>query len=131
MDLNKFFAEFEALCKQTVTEVADKFIDLNVEDNTSAYGHDMQSNQEKYRKALNKVAFKFETHVFDLPKGHAESVEDEMSTLESTRHKLEEDLQAESLKMSKDLEGILNILNVQAVQTLSHSNIIVEHSWNS
>jgi len=43
LDYDQFQAEFEASCKEVVDEIQHKFIDLNVEDNNSGYGQDMQA----------------------------------------------------------------------------------------
>ena len=55
-----------------MTEVQEKFIDLGVEGNGSAYG-DMAAKQEKFSKDLNKMPFKFQTKMFDLPPGDAKN----------------------------------------------------------
>ena len=45
----------------------EKFIDLCVDDNHSAYGNEMPQRQERFRAHLEKLNFRFETSRLDLP----------------------------------------------------------------
>ena len=47
----------------------DKFIDLCVDDNHSAYGNEMPQRQERFRAHLEKLNFRFQTSRLDLPNG--------------------------------------------------------------
>lgn len=64
----KFQEEFEAECKRIVTEIQDKFIDLNIEDDESGYGQDeMQMKQERFQKDMENVEVFFSSNLLDLP----------------------------------------------------------------
>ena len=45
----------------------EKFIDLCVDDNHSAYGNDQPQRQERFRAHLEKLNFRFETSRLDMP----------------------------------------------------------------
>ena len=45
----------------------EKFIDLCVDDNHSAYGNEMPQRQERFRAHLEKLNFRFRTSRLDLP----------------------------------------------------------------
>ena len=45
----------------------EKFIDLCVDDNHSAYGNEMPQKQAAFRAHLDKLNFKFQTERLDMP----------------------------------------------------------------
>jgi len=48
----------------------DKFIDLGVDDNHSAFGEGMAGRQQKFKNHLEKMQFTFETTLLDKPTGN-------------------------------------------------------------
>ena len=67
---------FELECKKIVQEVADKLLDLGLdEDNNSDYQNLMQK-QEKFARELERLGgFQFDSHSLRLPRGNAENEE--------------------------------------------------------
>ena len=68
-------AQFETTCKNIVDEIMDKFIDLGVDDNHSAFGEGMAGRQLKFKSHLEKMQFQFQTTCLDLPTGNQENDE--------------------------------------------------------
>ena len=104
----------------------DKFIDLGVDDNHSAFGEGMAGRQLKFKSHLEKMQFEFKTTCLDLPKGNAENEE----LLHPERDMLDE-LQTSDSTMGADLDQIFNYLTVHASSDLGNCSVIVEHKWNS
>ena len=54
-----------------MSEVADKFIDLGIDDGPhSAYGDGMHNKMDRFKKEFTKTNFVFETKNLDIPKGN-------------------------------------------------------------
>ena len=100
----------------------EKFIDLCVDDNHSAYGQ-MPNKQETFKTHLEKLSFTFETKCLDLPAG---MVEDE-GTMD--KHSIES-LQTADTDMGKDLDAIFDLMNGKAVDQFKHEQVVIEHQWN-
>ena len=60
-DNKNFQEQFDAACWKIVDEMQDKFIDLCVDDNHSAYGNEMPQKQDQFRAHLEKLNFEFKT----------------------------------------------------------------------
>lgn len=56
-----------------MNEVAEKFIDLGIDDGPISIGDDMNRQREKIRKEFSKLNFVLEIKNFDLPKGSEET----------------------------------------------------------
>ena len=87
----------------------DKFIDLGVDDNHSAFGEGMAGRQQKFKNHLEKMDFEFKTTCLDLPTGNEQNEEFLHPELEV----LEEMLTSDTA-MGSDLDQICNYLTVQA-----------------
>lgn len=104
----------------------DKFIDLGVDDNHSAFGEGMAGRQQKFKNHLERMQFEFQTTCLDLPEGNEQNEE----LLHPDREMLEEVQTADST-MGADLDQIFNYLTVQANADLGNGSVIVEHKWNA
>lgn len=70
----KWQEEFEATCKKIVTEIQDKFIDLNIGDDESGFGgEEMLVKQETFQKDMATVDVTFNSQMLDLPTANTES----------------------------------------------------------
>lgn len=70
----KWQEEFEATCKKIVTEIQDKFIDLNIGDDESGFGgEEMLVKQETFTKDMASVEVAFNSEMLDLPTANTES----------------------------------------------------------
>jgi len=76
MDAKLLQEQFDAQCWKIVEDMSEKFIDLCVDDNNSAYGNDMAQRQERFRAHLEKLNFRFETTCLELPASTASSEAD-------------------------------------------------------
>ena len=101
----------------------DKFIDLGVDDNHSAFGEGMAGRQQKFKTHLEKMQFNFETSLLDQPKGN-DAAEGEL------QNELDEDIKTADTAMGTDLDEIFNLLTVQAQADLGTTSVIVEHKWD-
>jgi len=101
----------------------DKFIDLGVDDNHSAFGEGMAGRQQKFKNHLEKMQFTFETTLLDKPTGN-DSAEAEL------QNELDEDIMTADTAMGADLDEMFNILTVQAQAELGTTSVIVEHKWD-
>ena len=104
----------------------DKFIDLGVDDNHSAFGDGMAGRQQKFKDHLQKMDFQFQTTCLDMPTGNEQNEE----LLHPDREMLEEVTTADST-MGADLDQIFQYLTVQANEDLGKCEVIVDHKWNS
>ena len=87
----------------------DKFIDLGVDDNHSAFGEGMAGRQQKFKNHLEKMDFEFKTTCLDLPTGNEQNEEFLHPELEML-----EDMLTSDTAMGSDLDQIFNYLTVQA-----------------
>jgi len=84
----------------------------------------MQAKQEKFCRELNKINFKFDTAVLDLPEG--KNVNEEYLHEEQNN-----ELDSTEESMGKDLDHIFDIMNNQATIALGNVSVVVAHSWNT
>ena len=104
----------------------DKFIDLCVDDNHSAYAnHQMPQKAQQFNEHLKKLDFRFETQCLDLP---ASMIGGESSS-EMDKNSIEA-LQTADTEMGKDLDAIFDLMNGRAKDHFKHEQVIIEHQWN-
>ena len=104
----------------------DKFIDLCVDDNHSAYGnHTMPQKAQQFFDHLKKLDFRFETQCLDMPARTTcgdDSAEFDKNSLEA--------LQTADTEMGKDLDAIFDLMNGRAKDQFKLEQVIIEHQWN-
>lgn len=101
----------------------EKFIDLCVDDNNSAYGNMMPQKQEQMRAHLEKLNFKFNTACFDLPASMApteDSLEKETMTA----------LTNADTAMGQDLDELFDLIEGQKKVEIASSEVVIEHKWD-
>ena len=103
----------------------EKFIDLGVDDNHSAFGEGMQGRQLKFKSHLEKMNFTFTTNILDLPKGDNENEE----LLHPEKEMLEEIATTDST-MGADLDQIFSYLTTHAKADLGSGSVVVDHKWD-
>ena len=91
----------------------DKFIDLCVDDNHSAYGNMMPQKHEQFKAHLEKLSFRFETTCLDLPAG---MVEDDSAMDKDSI----ESLKTADTDMGKDLDAIFDLMHGKAKDQFKH-----------
>ena len=103
----------------------EKFIDLGVDDNHSAFGENMQGRQNKFKSHLEKMNFTFTTNILDLPTGNDENEE----LLHPDKEMFEEIATTDST-MGADLDQIFNFLTTHAKADLGSGSVVVDHKWD-
>jgi len=95
--------------------MSEKFIDLCVDDNNSAYGNDMPQRQERFRAHLEKLNFRFETTCLDLPNSTASS--DAEVDIEA--------IKTADTTMGQDLDAIFEMIDGQAKEQFKSHHVII------
>ena len=88
----------------------EKFIDLCVDDNHSAYGNEMPQRQERFRAHLEKLNFRFETSRLDMPE---ETAFNNNGAIQADQVATIKEMDA---AMGQDLDAINDILENAAKQ---------------
>ena len=127
MDTKNFQEQYEAACWKIVDEMQDKFIDLCVDDNHSAYGNQMPQKHEQLKAHLEKLNFRFETNSLDLPAGMASESSAESATPDQMNMNA---IQIADTTMGQDLDTIFNLLDGQAKEQFRCPEVIIQHRWN-
>ena len=120
-ETKNFQEQYEAACWKIVDEMQEKFIDLCVDDNHSAYGNEMPQRQERFRAHLEKLNFRFYTDFLDVPQipNDADVQQDQI-----------QEIKAIDTAMGQDLDEIFELINGRAKDQFSASQVIINHQWD-
>lgn len=107
-------------------EIAEKFIDLGVDDNQSDFGQEIPHRQERLQQQLEKLNFRFKTKCLDLPEGSSAAE----AQLELTQETMAS-LQSSDSAMGSQLDKIFSLMTEQTEASFRGLSIIVEHRWDA
>ena len=99
----------------------EKFIDLCVDDNHSAYGNEMNQKHEQFKAHLEKLNFEFKTQSLSLPE--ATNGDDGQIDIDS--------LMTADTAMGKDLDDIFNLIDGPAKEQFYNDVVVIDHQWNN
>lgn len=121
---NKNFQEqYENACWKIVDEMQEKFIDLCVDDNHSAYGNEMPQKQERFRAHLEKLDFRFKTNCLEMPAMPADAGLIDKLVVEGVREADRE--------MGEQLDQIFDIMNgMGGDDPFRSKDVIINHKWD-
>ena len=118
--------QFDEECWKIVEEMNEKFIDLCVDDNHSAFGNEMPQRLERFRAHLEKLNFRFETDCLDLPSMSGASTTESMA-----KDEIKEMIKTDQA-MGRDLDELFDMIEGRQVKDqFKCSDIIINHQWNN
>ena len=106
-----------------VEDLNEKFIDLCVDDNSQEQYMKGPQQVQQFRQALERLNFKFDTKLLDLP----EAMTNDTEIIEGD---MQESLCAADAEMGQDLDALFSLLNGETKEQFTKEKFIVEHQWN-
>ena len=112
--------QYETACQAIVNEMQEKFIDLCVDDNHSAYGNEMPQKQAAFRAHLDKLNFKFQTDRLEMPQTSGDDTAIDVSELKEI-----------DAAMGLHLDAISDIIDGKNNAFIEcGSKVVIRHQWS-